>query len=164
MRRGVIDGRQAEDQEAEHPRHLVPIKRLKRCKPRSRAADVRMRLWRIHPDATMPALEADVHRAVHGVWPPAMRRATHAVSMFRVAVAGVFVCATAQAGAQAPMARGRTGLNLATLLAKWTGDLDGMQERRTIRVLTTYNRTLYFIDKGTERGTAADQGDCSKLS
>jgi membrane-bound lytic murein transglycosylase MltF len=78
--------------------------------------------------------------------------------MFYVAAAAVFVCATVRAGAQAPTQKGRTGLDLATLLAKWTGDLDGMQERRTIRVLTTHNRTLYFIDKGTERGTAADQG------
>ena len=67
-------------------------------------------------------------------------------------------CATLGAGAQAPTQKGRTGLGLETVLAKWTGDLDGMQERRTIRVLTAYNRTLYFIDKGTERGTAADQG------
>jgi membrane-bound lytic murein transglycosylase MltF len=78
--------------------------------------------------------------------------------MFYVAVAALFVCATVRAGAQAPTQKGRTGLDLANLLAKWTGDLDGMQERRTIRVLTTHNRTLYFIDKGTERGTAADQG------
>jgi membrane-bound lytic murein transglycosylase MltF len=38
-------------------------------------------------------------------------------------------------------------------LAKpWTGDLDGMIERRIIRVATTYNKTLYFIDKGVQRG------------
>jgi membrane-bound lytic murein transglycosylase MltF len=78
--------------------------------------------------------------------------------MVHVAMAVVLVCATGRAGAQAPTEKGRTGLDLATLLAKWTGDLDGMQKRRTIRVLTAYNRTLYFIDKGTERGTAADQG------
>ena len=75
-----------------------------------------------------------------------------------VSIAVVLACATVQAGAQAPTQKGRTGLGLETVLAKWTGDLDGMQERRTIRVLTAYNRTLYFIDKGTERGTAADQG------
>jgi len=34
----------------------------------------------------------------------------------------------------------------------WTGDLDGMIERRLIRVATTYNKTLYFIDKGVQRG------------
>src|SRR5580765_1430485 len=73
-------------------------------------------------------------------------------------VAVAFACAALRVGAQAPTAKGRTGLDLETILGKWTGDLDGMQKRRTIRVLTTYNRTLYFIDKGTERGTAADQG------
>src|SRR5580765_6261696 len=73
-------------------------------------------------------------------------------------VAVAFACAALRAGAQAPTAKGRTGLDLETILGKWTGDLDGMQERRTIRILTAYNRTLYFIDKGTERGTAADQG------
>ena len=85
---------------------------------------------------------------------PPLRRVTpllHAI----VALAAVCV---APAGAQAPTQKGRTGLDLTTILAKWTGDLDGMQERRTVRVLTAYNRTLYFIDKGTERGTAADQG------
>jgi membrane-bound lytic murein transglycosylase MltF len=69
-----------------------------------------------------------------------------------------FVCAAPRVHAQAPTEKGRTGLDLTALLAKWTGDLDGMQGRRAIRILTAYNRTLYFIDKGTERGTAADQG------
>ena len=75
-------------------------------------------------------------------------------AIFALAVLSV----AASAGAQAPTEKGRTGLDLTRILAKWTGDLDGMQQRRTIRVLTTYNRTLYFIDQGTERGTAADQG------
>jgi len=62
------------------------------------------------------------------------------------------------AHAQAPTAKGRTGLTLEEITTKWTGDFDGMAERRLIRVLTVYNRTLYFIDKGTPRGTAYDQG------
>jgi membrane-bound lytic murein transglycosylase MltF len=37
-------------------------------------------------------------------------------------------------------------------LPAWTGDLDGMVERRAIRVATTYSRTNYFIDKGEQRG------------
>src|SRR6187551_2551453 len=73
-------------------------------------------------------------------------------------VAVAIACATLRIGAQAPTEKGRTGLRLEAILGKWTGDLDGMEERRTIRVLTAYNRTLYFIDRGTERGTAADQG------
>src|SRR5262249_55535117 len=45
---------------------------------------------------------------------------------------------------------------VATVLRKWTGDLDGMIERRYIRVLTTYSRTQFFIDSGTQRGLVVD--------
>ncbi len=38
--------------------------------------------------------------------------------------------------------------------ARWTGDLDGMIERRVIRVLVAYSKTFYFVDQGTQRGTA----------
>src|SRR5262245_44889202 len=38
----------------------------------------------------------------------------------------------------------------------WTGDFDGMLERRMIRVYTPYSRSLYFVDKGRERGIAAE--------
>ena len=86
------------------------------------------------------------------------RRFSRSVRKWAHVAAAVLVCSTAQASAQAPMQKGRTGLDPAVLLARWTGDLDGMHARRTIRILTTYNRTLYFIDKGAERGTAADQG------
>lgn len=37
---------------------------------------------------------------------------------------------------------------------KWTGDLDGMIQRRIIRVLVAYNKMTYFIDKDTQRGIA----------
>ena len=60
--------------------------------------------------------------------------------------------------AQAPTEKGRLGLTLEQILAPWTGDLDGMVQRRMIRVLTTYSKTQYFIDRGTPRGTAYDQG------
>ena len=38
----------------------------------------------------------------------------------------------------------------------WSGDFDGMLERRMIRVLVPYSRTLYFNDKGHERGLTAE--------
>ena len=38
----------------------------------------------------------------------------------------------------------------------WRGDFDGMLARRWIRVLVPYSRTLYFIDKGQERGLTAE--------
>lgn len=34
----------------------------------------------------------------------------------------------------------------------WTGDLDGMMERRQIRFLVAYNKMLYFLDGATQRG------------
>jgi membrane-bound lytic murein transglycosylase MltF len=40
----------------------------------------------------------------------------------------------------------------------WTGDLEGMVKRRTIRILTTYSKMLYFVDKGVQRGLAYDLG------
>jgi membrane-bound lytic murein transglycosylase MltF len=42
------------------------------------------------------------------------------------------------------------------LAGAWKGDFDGMVERRTIRVAVPYSRTLYFNDKGRERGITAD--------
>jgi membrane-bound lytic murein transglycosylase MltF len=38
----------------------------------------------------------------------------------------------------------------------WKGDFDGMVERREVRVLVPYSRTLYYNDKGRERGVVAD--------
>ncbi len=39
---------------------------------------------------------------------------------------------------------------------KWTGDLDGMINRRLIRVLTIYSKTNFFVDRGTQRGLTYD--------
>jgi membrane-bound lytic murein transglycosylase MltF len=38
----------------------------------------------------------------------------------------------------------------------WTGDLDKLLARRMFRVLVPYSRTLYYTDKGRERGLTAD--------
>ncbi|MEJ2169691.1 MAG: lytic transglycosylase F [Desulfobacterales bacterium] len=37
---------------------------------------------------------------------------------------------------------------------RWTGDFDGMAERREIRVLVVYSKTFYFLDKGRQRGAS----------
>jgi membrane-bound lytic murein transglycosylase MltF len=74
------------------------------------------------------------------------------------ALAAAALCLALPARAQAPTAKGRTGLALDPITTKWIGDYDGMVERRLIRVLTVYSKTLYFVDKGTPRGTAYDQG------
>lgn len=38
----------------------------------------------------------------------------------------------------------------------WQGDLDGMIKRRQVRVLVTYSKTMYFVDKGVQRGINYD--------
>src|SRR4051812_12289025 len=76
-----------------------------------------------------------------------------------VSAAGAFfLCMQAGLLAQAPTEKGRLGLALSGITQPWTGDLDGMTGRRMIRVLTTYSKTQYFIDRGQPRGTAYDQG------
>jgi membrane-bound lytic murein transglycosylase MltF len=40
----------------------------------------------------------------------------------------------------------------------WTGDFDGMKERRLVRMLVVYSKTFYFIDKGTQRGSTYELG------
>jgi membrane-bound lytic murein transglycosylase MltF len=65
-------------------------------------------------------------------------------------------CLGASAGesADAPRKKERMGLALPT--ETWTGDLDGMIERRMIRVLVVYSKTFYFIEGGTQRGVTYD--------
>jgi len=40
--------------------------------------------------------------------------------------------------------------------SRWRGDFDQMVERRLIRVLVPYSRTLFFNENGRERGLAAE--------
>jgi membrane-bound lytic murein transglycosylase MltF len=44
------------------------------------------------------------------------------------------------------------------VMKPWTGDLDGMIERRVIRILTVYSKTFYFVDKGVQRGGSYEAG------
>jgi membrane-bound lytic murein transglycosylase MltF len=74
-----------------------------------------------------------------------------------LATVGAAMVVTASAGAQSPREKVRHGF-VEPLTDKWTGDLDGMIQRRLIRILTVYSRTVYFVDNGVPRGTAYDQG------
>lgn len=44
------------------------------------------------------------------------------------------------------------GIGIPPLSARWTGDLDGMERRRLIRVLTVYGLPRYFLDGAREGG------------
>ena len=41
---------------------------------------------------------------------------------------------------------------LEPFIKPWTGDLDGMVERRIVRILTVHSPVLYFVDRGRELG------------
>src|SRR6185503_18979038 len=64
--------------------------------------------------------------------------------------------ALAQTPAPQKAAGGTLTIDLAKAQKPWTGDLDGMIERRLIRVLTVNSKTIYFVDKGVLRGTVVD--------
>jgi len=44
------------------------------------------------------------------------------------------------------------------MIKSWTGDLDGMLARRTIRILVPVSRTSFYLDKGMTRGVEAELG------
>ncbi|KJK12524.1 lytic transglycosylase [Burkholderiaceae bacterium 16] len=65
--------------------------------------------------------------------------------------------ATASSAAPRPRAADETTRRRLKLVNKPSkGDFDAMLERRTIRVLVPYSRTLYFNDQGHERGLTAE--------
>jgi membrane-bound lytic murein transglycosylase MltF len=76
------------------------------------------------------------------------------------ALLAALALAAQPAFAQAPKAAKPERAKLAheAITGKWTGDFDGMVERRLIRVLTVYSKTFFFVDKGTQRGVVHDVG------
>ncbi|MBK7977583.1 MAG: cytidylate kinase family protein [Deltaproteobacteria bacterium] len=60
---------------------------------------------------------------------------------------------TAREGAEPAPTRPRA---LPTTVKPWTGDFEAMLDRRLIRVLVPFSRTLYFNDRGRERGLTAE--------
>jgi membrane-bound lytic murein transglycosylase MltF len=78
-------------------------------------------------------------------------------SLCAFAAAGVLAAAlpasAQQPAAGAPAQKPR---QLVLETKPWTGDFDAMLERRLIRFLVPYSRTLFFNDKGRERGLTAE--------
>src|SRR5262245_12004111 len=87
----------------------------------------------------------------------AVRRLAPAKSLARVAALLVI------GGAAALPAQAQTGeapsADLRQLqgdFGTWSGDVDGMLERRLVRVAIPYGRTLFYHDRGRERGLTVD--------
>jgi membrane-bound lytic murein transglycosylase MltF len=73
-----------------------------------------------------------------------------AVMLFAVAP----LIAAQPSGGSTPTATQPRKLTIAN--KPWTGDFDKMLERRVIRVYAPFSRSLYFNDKGRERGIAVE--------
>jgi hypothetical protein len=58
-----------------------------------------------------------------------------------------------------PRANAEDGKTALPEYRTWIGDFDGMQKRRQIRIIVPYSKTIFFIDKGEQLGTAAEWGD-----
>ncbi|MDX6022228.1 lytic transglycosylase F [Scandinavium sp. V105_16] len=70
-------------------------------------------------------------------------------------IVSFLLCAAYAAPTKAPPADA-LAVNLDDIQQPWVGDLPGMYDRRVIRVLTTYSKTFFFIDKGMQRGLTHD--------
>ena len=81
-------------------------------------------------------------------------RLTFGTAVCLILAASAFGQAPTPAGASpAPKQEAR---QLSMSVKPWTGDFDQMLERRMIRALVPFSRSLYFNDKGRERGITAD--------
>ena len=72
-----------------------------------------------------------------------------------IAAAALLLFATAALAAE-PLATPKKRHTLPMVAREFKGDFDAMVEARRIRVLVPYSRTLYFNDKGGDRGITAD--------
>jgi len=79
---------------------------------------------------------------------------------FKAGLAAVLLLSCHLAFAQATKAanapREDLTIDPASIMQPWTGDLDGMIERRIVRVLVVPSKTYYFNDKGRQRGATYD--------
>jgi membrane-bound lytic murein transglycosylase MltF len=74
-----------------------------------------------------------------------------------IILAGLVWAAASWAQPAAPASAAATKARaLPTETRVWKGDFDGMLERRHIRVLVPFSRTLFYNDKGRERGITAE--------
>jgi membrane-bound lytic murein transglycosylase MltF len=71
----------------------------------------------------------------------------------RIGALAMALCAAASHAQPLPPAKAR---QLVVKSEPWFGDFDQMLERRIVRVALPYSRTLFHVDKGHERGIAAE--------
>src|SRR5699024_3595810 len=78
-------------------------------------------------------------------------------SCFWLVAAALLLVACGSGTPEAPKATATDTADLDPMVEPWHGDLDGMIERRQIRVLVPYSKTFYFLDSGGhQRGLSFD--------
>src|SRR6266705_2861478 len=75
-----------------------------------------------------------------------------AATALSLAFAALIFALGASAEQTKPAPKRAASAPLPAVFRPWTGDWDGIVKRRALRVLVTYSRTMYFVDKGTQRG------------
>jgi len=83
-----------------------------------------------------------------------LSRAAVALALFGATVPTLAAVAGADASAASEKSRSLRQLSLAD--RPWTGDFDKILQRRMLRVLVPYSRTLYYNDRGKEGGLTAE--------
>lgn len=87
-------------------------------------------------------------------------RAIHTIGRLTFGIAASLVLVAGALGQSPGSTQSKAGKQavrqLDISIKPWAGDFDRMLERRMIRVLVPYSRTLYFNDRGRERGITAD--------
>lgn len=73
-----------------------------------------------------------------------------------IAVAAALLLFAMPAFAAAPPAVPKKPRAIPLVVKEFKGDFDGMVERRAVRMLVPYSRTLFFNDKGRARGITAE--------
>jgi membrane-bound lytic murein transglycosylase MltF len=85
-----------------------------------------------------------------------MARPFVSLSLTMLVAAGAIALASMSAAQPAGTTTAKAGTPTVISSKPWTGDFDGMFERRNIRMLVPYSRTLYFIENGKAHGLTAD--------
>lgn len=76
----------------------------------------------------------------------------------RPGLLAIFICLAIAGRAEAGGPSGPSDTLGLPLVKSWFGDFDAMRQRRIVRILVPYSRTLFFVDRGRRAGVAAELG------
>lgn len=99
------------------------------------------------------------------IWPPVLNSQGRSLTRCTLALfsCGLLACGQSEPEHSSPLAHDpaetaalRAPANVMSLLDTWTGDVDGMRERRLIRIAVPNSGFFYYIRDGRQSGTVAE--------